>query len=318
MTNTFGYGTDSTGFSSTEHDNIQKSVVATLRAGLVSLPRGTVTPGVVIAQAGSNFTVRLTAYPDLADAAVTNPLTEGVAPTPVKLGIDTQDFTVAQVGAWTKVTDLATIRSPHNLATVAADKIARLAAQTFDKIARTALASASSTGDFGGPLSSYAVNDAIALARSYNIEPVKGVGLYFLLHPFALLGLQQEDGLSGWRDLASDDSITKGAVAMYQGATFIPSTKFDADASGNYPVYVLGAGSMGAGDMSTFSYHRVSGASVGNELAQFESVGFKGIAGAAVLSFSEQSDGTGTNDTATQRVVKFTVSSGATSGLIPS
>ena len=61
MPNTFGFGTDTTGFSSTVHDAIQKAVVETLRAGLVALPRGTVVPGVVIAQKGNNFTIRLTA-----------------------------------------------------------------------------------------------------------------------------------------------------------------------------------------------------------------------------------------------------------------
>lgn len=315
MPNTFGFGTDTTGFSSTEHDNIQKSVIATLRAGLTALPKGSVTPGVVIAQSGANFTVRLTAYPDLADAAVTNPLTEGVAPTPIKLGIDVQDFTVAQVGAWTKVTDLAALRSPHKVSSIAADKIARLAAQTFDSIGRTALAGATSLGDYGSALDTFALNDAIAVMRARDIPPVPGAGYYCLLHPAALLGLLQEDGLSGFRDMARDgDQISKGVVAQYGGASFITSTKFTPTA-GAYPVYLLGSGSMGAGDMSTFSYHRVSGASVGNELAQFESVGFKGIAGAAVLNFSESADGSGTNGSTVERVVKFTVTSGAQSGL---
>jgi N4-gp56 family major capsid protein len=242
-----------------------------------------------------------------------------VAPSAIKLGIDTLDFTVAQVGAWTKVTDLASIQSPHDLRNVAADKIGRLAAQSFDKIARTALAAgASDLGSAGGQLDSAIVGDAIAIMQERDVQPVPGAGYYFLLHPNALRGLTGENGLTGWRDViaqADAGQLTRGAVGQYQGGTFLTSTRFAADGSGNYPVYVLGAASMGAGDMSTFSYHRASGAAPGNELAQFESFGFKGIAGAKVISFAGEADGAGTNDPDTVRAIKFTVSSGRLSGL---
>jgi N4-gp56 family major capsid protein len=317
MPNTFGFGTDSTGFSNTVHTAIQKAVVDTLRAGLVAMPRGTVIPGVVIAQKGETFTIRLTEYPDLADAAVTSPLTEGVAPSPLKLGIDTQDFTVEQFGAWAKVTDLATIQSPHNLASVAQDKIARLAAQTFDAKARTAISTgASDLGSAAGPLSTWAINDAIAVLSGRDVQPVPGAGYYVLCHPYALLGLLSEDGLTGYRDVTAEagKGLTAYAVGQYNGATFLVSTKFAATA-GAYPVYVLGQGSLGAGDTSTLSFHRASGAAPGNELAQYESLGFKAIGGVVVVSNPKGADGAGTNDSDTVRAVKFTVQSGATSGL---
>jgi N4-gp56 family major capsid protein len=315
MPNTFGFGTDSTGFSNTVHTAIQKSVVDTLRAGLVAMPRGTVVPGVVIAQHGDTFTIRLTEYPDLAVAAVTNPLTEGVAPSPLKLGIDTQDFTVAQFGAWAKVTDLATIQSPHDLQVIAQEKIARLAAEEFDVLARTAISTgAGDLGATGSELSSAMVNDAIAVMRGRDVPPVPGAGYFFLLHPYALLGLSNESSLNGWRDLADDNSISKGVVAQYGGATFLTSTKFTATA-GAYPVYVLGQGSLGAGDVDTLSFHKAEGAGPGNELAQYVSIGMKGIGGVVVVSNPKGSDGAGTNDSDTVRAVKFTVLAGNESGL---
>ena len=42
MADTFGLGTDTTGFSSTVRTAIQKRVVATLRAGTIALPKGAV------------------------------------------------------------------------------------------------------------------------------------------------------------------------------------------------------------------------------------------------------------------------------------
>src|SRR5450759_4235298 len=127
--NTFGFGTDTTNLSATIHDRISKAVIATLRAGLIALPKGAVVPAVLHAQTGENFVLRMTEYPDLEDSAATTPLTEGVAPAAVKLGVDTLDFTVAQVGAWTSVTDIAAFQSGHGLSQIATDKIARLAAQ---------------------------------------------------------------------------------------------------------------------------------------------------------------------------------------------
>jgi N4-gp56 family major capsid protein len=140
MPNTFGFGSDTTGFSSTVHSNIVKKVIDTLRAGLVSLPKGAVIPADVRSGQGETFTIVSTEYPDLLDAATTNPLTEGVAPTALKLGVDVNSWTVAQTGAWTKVSDVARMQSGHNIETVAQDKIARLAAQTIDNLGLTAIA----------------------------------------------------------------------------------------------------------------------------------------------------------------------------------
>src|SRR4051812_8579611 len=97
MADTFGFGTDTTGFSSTVRDNIQKKVIATLRAGLIALPKGSVVAADLMSQRGDNFTLRVSAYPDL-DSAASTTLSEGVPPTPLKLAIDTQDYTVASTG----------------------------------------------------------------------------------------------------------------------------------------------------------------------------------------------------------------------------
>jgi N4-gp56 family major capsid protein len=312
MPNTFGFGTDTTGFSSTVHDDIHKAVIATLRAGLVSLPKGAVVPATIISQNGTNFTMRSTAYPDLVDTSPTDPLTEGVAPAALKLGIDTQDWTVQQTGARTTVTDIAQLQSPHNLKTVATDKIQRLAAEKIDAIGRAALLALTTTNDYLDRMNSYLVNDWVAMARAADYEPIPGVGFYVVCHPNALAGLTSEDGLNGYIDVTAQSApanLTKGAVGQYKGATFLTSTKFTATA-GNYPVFVLGANSIAAGDLSSITYHSFEAAGVGNELQQLMGFGFKGILGAEVLDFSEQADGAGTNATSVPRVMRFGVQSG--------
>ncbi len=316
MPNTFGFGTDTTGFSSTTRNAIHKQVIDTLRAGLISLPKGSVVPAVVSHQEGENFTLVNTSYPDISTSAVTNPLTEGVAPSPIKLGIDTQSFTVQQQGAWTKVTDIAQMQSPHDLlATVAPDKIARLAAEYFDLLGQTAIAAdatASALGDTGAALTSTVLLDVLAEAESYDFEPVPGAGFYVICHPYALRGLKGETNLAGYTDVTAQvaaGDLTSGAIGQYRGATFLTSTKYTATGS-NYPVYVMGANAITAGDLGTLEYVKFSGAAPGNELNQFAGVGFKVVGGAKVLAFANRADGAGTNDADTTRVLKFSVTSG--------
>jgi N4-gp56 family major capsid protein len=316
MPNTFGFGTDTTGFSSTVHDDIQKAVVATLRAGLVSLPKGAVVPATIIAQKGTNFTLRSTSYPDLVDTSPTDPLTEGVAPAALKLGIDTLDWTVTQSGGRTVVTDIAQLQSPHNLASVAKEKIARLAAEKIDAIGRAALALVTTTEDRNDVLTSTFLLDMLATAQASNFEPIPGIGFYVATHPYALRGLTGETALNGYIDVqaqADAGALTKGAVGQYRGATFLSSSKFAADGSGIYPVYVMGANSIAAGDLSSMEYIQWTAAGVGNELAQLMGFGFKGILGAKVLSFANTADGAGVNASDVVRVLRFGVATGVAS-----
>lgn len=312
MPNTWGFGSDTTGFSGTTHDHILKQVVATLRAGLVSLPKGAVVPAQIIGQRGTNFQMRSTAYPDLAAGTQTAPLTEGVAPAALKLGIDSQDWTVQQDGARTVLTDIAQMQSPHDLKKIAGDKIARLAADTFDGYGRAALAALTTTEDYFASLSTSMLLDMLAAAQAKDLEPIPGAGFYVALHPNALRGLTGESGIAGYIDVSARSdgaALTKGAVGQYRGATFLVSSKFT-DTAGVYPVYIIPANSIAAGDIGTLSFHAFSEAGVGNELQQLSGIGFKVIGGAEVLDFSESADGAGTNATSVPRVLRFGVSTG--------
>jgi hypothetical protein len=312
---TFGFGTDTTNFSATVTDDIQKAVIKTLRAGLIALPKGAVVPATLMSGRGTNFTLRCTAYPDLDDSAATTPLSEGVAPTAVKLGIDTLDYDVAQAGAWTKVTDVAQYMSKDPLSAIARDKIARLAAQTIDNLALAAILAHAVDVATGVVLSTKIILDAKAILASRDVEPIPGVGFYCLTNPLALRGLEGEDDLNGYVDVqASADAgqLTKGAVGQYRGVTFLTSSRLVAVA-GAYPVIFLGKDSIGFGDVSTITYHAWSAAGPGNELQQLAGVGFKGILGGKVLAFAETADGAGTNGAAIDRVYIASVLTGVAS-----
>jgi len=227
----FGFQTSVGGFSSTVHNAIQKRVLDTLRAGLIALPKGSVWPAEIGPMRGENFTVALTQYPDLLDAAVTNPLTEGVPPAALILGVDSTNFTVAQVGAWTTATDVAKFQSPHDLRQIAIDKIARLAVQTIDNIALTSLAAHTIDKEqTAGVLSTSLLLDIKGELNARNVQPVPGAGYYALCHPYALRGLEGEASLNGYVDVTSHSAekasdLTAGAVSQYRGFTFLRSSR---------------------------------------------------------------------------------------------
>jgi len=395
VANTFGFGTDTTGFSAIEHSAILKAVFATLRAGLTALPKGVVQPASLVQGNGANFTVVYNSYPDIKPSAVTAPITEGVPPTAMKLGISTNTFTVQQVGAWAKVTDVAAFQSKDPLQSIAVGKIQRLASEYFDSAALTAELLHTPDVNLQGALSTSAILDAKASLVSINVPPVGGA-YYGICHPFALRGLEGESSLNGYTqvtsEMANSGDLSNGVVSLYRGVRFITSAaipsqlgpalpaatvvaatgifsaaghgltagqavQFSAFTGGttgwslnsdyfvqsvnlaagtfsvsatrggatvtgatngtaiaykqrSYPVIFMGAGSMAAGDVSTMQFFVDNNAQVGNELGQTAFCGFKAIYGAQVVSLSERASGTGSNDTAVDRIYIANVGDG--------
>jgi len=104
-------------------------------------------------------------------------------------------------------------------------------------------------------------------------------------------------------------SLTRGGTVRDLNTSDISASTFKSEV---YPVYLLGAGSMGAGDLGTFEHIVVSAPDSSNPLGQFITVGSKGIFAAKVLSFAETTDGAGNNGTAVDRIYSFSVMTGLT------
>lgn len=389
---TFGWSTSTTNMSTTVHNAIQKAVVDTLRAGLVALPKGAVTPGILGPMRGENFTLVNTAYPDLLSSAVTTPLTEGVPPTGTALAVSPQTWTAQQLGLVAYVTDVAAFQSPHALLSIAPEKVARVVAQKIDDLAIAALAANGINKEYTGAiLGTNALLDAKNELQARNVKPIAGVGYYAICHPYALRGLEGEANLNGYIDVqaqADAGKLSAGVVSQYRGISFLPSAQltgslsdtartgptgdfatdvwtlnahglnngvriqfstltggtgyatatdyFVRDVTTNtfklsatkggavldltgsnvtastfkseqFPVYILGQGSMLAGDLGTFEYFSVAGPDAANPLNQYASFGAKGIFGAAVASFTEVVGGS-----AVPRVIGLSVMSGET------
>jgi N4-gp56 family major capsid protein len=254
----FGWSTGTTNFSNLTHKAIQDGVIATLRAGLAGLPKGAVVRGLLGPMRGETFTMVFADYPDLVASAVTASLTEGVPPAAKQLGIGTQDIAATQFGLVTSITDVAAFQSPHDLAAIAPEKVARTIADYADGVALTAIAATGINREYvNSVLSTTALMDAKAELQQRNIQPTQS-GYYAILHPYALSGLEREASLNGYTDVqaqADAGKLSAGVVSQYRGFTFLPSSKIAGALSGTARTGPTGAF---ATDIWTLNGHGLS------------------------------------------------------------
>ena len=123
--------TATSGFSDLVQELVQARAEEELRARAVHAMPGLYVPGRFVK--GTN-TIRYARYADL--ATNTTPLTEGAAPTDDALTISSEFFTAAQYGGTVAVTDLAQLDSPHDLISIAAERVAYKATRTMDNLVR--------------------------------------------------------------------------------------------------------------------------------------------------------------------------------------
>jgi N4-gp56 family major capsid protein len=222
--------TGSTNFDKTIVALVLKQVQANLRGGLVWTPKGSVIPAQLVP--GSNGTFRSVGYDDLPEDGQVD-LEHGDAdPTVEDLGISFVEFTGKQSGRTVGVEDTARDRSPHNLAAIAAQKIAWDISVAVDNIPRKLYAAAPSL--FGGSgitsagnitnadkMTAALLKDAVALMRMNNVPTLAG-GLYaFVADPFVIRDLTSDDEYIDEMKMADPSTFLTGQVGKYAGCAII-------------------------------------------------------------------------------------------------
>lgn len=127
------FSTATSGFSDIVVEAVQTRILEELRATLAHAPQGVGAIYPLIYEKGRSNVGRLVAYADF-DPATTE-LTEGTPPTSDTLTISTETLTAKQYGRVVETTDLAALEAPQEVVEVAAEKLARNAAETIDKLA---------------------------------------------------------------------------------------------------------------------------------------------------------------------------------------
>jgi N4-gp56 family major capsid protein len=251
---------------------------------------------------GTN-TLRYARYADL--AVSTTVLTEGTAPTDDALTISSEFFTAAQYGATVAVSDLANLDSPHDLISIAAERVAYKAVRSMDHLVRDEIfSSALTSAVFGATgattLTTNTANSAVAAAgvltgafvkqmvarlKGSNVPQFADGTYRCIIHPAQEYDLVSDTSVNGWiesRKYVDNTNLLTGEIGMFAGVRFIVSSdaKVYATAgasSGNvYNALFLGPDAYTIGDSQTLqSYFVAPGGDHSDPLAQKALVGYK-------------------------------------------
>jgi len=292
--------TQTTNFSDLVTQLVSARAEEELRARAVHAMPGMYVPARFIK--GTN-TLRYARYADL--AVSTTVLTEGTAPTDDALTISSEFFTAAQYGATVAVSDLANLDSPHDLISIAAERVAYKAVRSMDTLVRDSIhANVLTSAVFGATgattLTTNTANSAVAAAGVLTGSFVKQMvarlkgsnvpqfadGTYrCIIHPAQEYDLVSDTSVNGWiesRKYVDNTNLLTGEIGMFAGVRFIVSSdaKVYATAgasSGNvYNALFLGPDAYAIGDSQTLqSYFVAPGGDHSDPLAQKALVGYK-------------------------------------------
>jgi N4-gp56 family major capsid protein len=259
---------------------------------------------------GTN-TLRYARYADL--SVNTTPLTEGTAPTDNELSISSEFFTAAQYGATVAVSDLAQIDSPHDLISIAAERIAYNATRSMDVLVRDNIhANVLTSAVFGatgattltqntansavattGLLTGAFVKNMVARLKGANVPQFADGTYRCIIHPSQEYDLVSDTSVNGWIEAnkyVNNIPLLTNEIGMFAGVRFIVSSdaKVYATAgasSGNvYTALFLGPDAYTIGDSQTLqSYFVAPGGDHTDPLAQKALVGYKMRFGSLLL-----------------------------------
>ena len=300
--------TATSGFSDLVQELVSARAHEELRARAVHAMPGLYVPARFIK--GTN-TLRYARYADL--GVNTTALTEGTAPTDGALTISSEFFTAAQYGATVAVSDLAQIDSPHDLISIAAERIAYSATRSMDVLVRDNIhANVLTSAVFGatgaatltqntansavaaaGVLTGSFVKQMVARLKGSNVPQFADGTYRCIIHPSQEYDLVSDTSVNGWIEAnkyVNQMPLLTNEIGMFAGVRFIVSSdaKVYATAgasSGNvYNALFLGPDAYTIGDSQTLqSYFVAPGGDHTDPLAQKALVGYKMRFGSLLL-----------------------------------
>ena len=294
--------TSTAGFSDLVQELVLAKAQEELRGRLVHVMPGHFVPGRFVK--GTN-TIRFARYNDL--GADTTPLNEGETPVSQALSIGSDYFTATQYGNTIAVTDLAQLDSPHDLISIASERIARQAAETMDLVVKDVLAAGTNV-KYAGDATSRAevaqtdvitgalVKKMVASLKAANV-PAFADGFYrCILHPYQEYDILTDTANGGWMDstkYVDNMPLLNGEIGRYAGVRFLVSSnakvfeEAGAEDANVYSAHFFGPDSYTVGDSQTLQAYFVSpGGDHSDPLAQRALAGYKMRFGAKLLDLT--------------------------------
>ena len=265
-----------------------------LRDRLVHAMPGNYTAGRF--QKGSNE-IRYARYPDLTPLGVADTLTEAGAPAEYDLTVTTESFVPKQYGKVLKISDLAQLDSPHDLISIASERLARVATESMDTIIRDVIAQGTNVRSVAGrasrslvqstdKLTGLEVKQTVAKLKAANI-PTFADGFYrAIIHPSVEFDVMTDTSANGFLEASKYTKsldLLNGEIGAYAGVRFLvsPTAKtFPNSGVGSaltvHSSYFFGPDSYIVGDSQTLqSYFVAPGGDHSDPISQIAVLGFK-------------------------------------------
>ena len=320
-------GSEANAYQKLVQELVSQSVQKELRNNMVHALPSNYVPGTFVK---GTDRIRYVRYPDVSHSLTE--LNEGVTPDPtINLAVRTEYFSVKQYGAYTSLSDIVQLDSPHDLVSIASERVSFAAAQSMDRIVRDVMnagsarvhyAQAQSTsssittraGLAGATVSNIAegaarqdyklsgleVKKAVARLKAANI-PAFPDGFYrCIIHPnqqFDLLTDTSGHGFLEASKYVQNLTMLNGEIGAYSGVRFLVSNEaktFDVSGTTVYSALFFGPDAFVVGDSQTMqTYFIAPGGDHTDPLSQRALLGYKVRFGAMIIGEAAVSEYSG-------------------------
>jgi len=320
-------GSEANAYQKLVQELVSQSVQKELRNNMVHALPSNYVPGTFVK---GTDRIRYVRYPDVSHALTE--LNEGVTPDPtINLAVRTEYFSVKQYGAYTSLSDIVQLDSPHDLVSIASERVSFAAAQSMDRIVRDVMnagtarvyyAQAQSesssittrAGLAGATISNIAdgaarqdyklsgleVKKNVARLKAANIPPFPDGFYRCIIHPnqqFDLLTDTSNHGFLEASKYVQNLTMLNGEIGAYSGVRFLVSNEaktFDVSGTTVYSALFFGPGAFVVGDSHTMqTYFIAPGGDHTDPLSQRALLGYKVRFGAMIIGEAAVSEYSG-------------------------
>lgn len=320
-------GTEANAYQKLVQELVSQQIATELRSRMVHVFPGNYVQGTFVK---GTDRIRYVRYPDISHTLTE--LKEGVTPDPtVNLSVTTEYFSVKQYGAYTSLSDIVQLDSPHDLVSIAAERISFAAAKSMDEIVRDVMnagtarvyyAQAQSTssnittraGLAAATVSNIASGDARQDYKLNGLEVKKAVarlkaanvpafpdGFYrCIIHPnqqFDLLTDTSGHGFLEATKYTQPLDMLNGEIGAYSGVRFLVANgakTWTQDGQTIYSALFFGPDGFVVGDSQTMqTYFVAPGGDHTDPLSQRALIGYKLRFGAMIMGEAAVSEYSG-------------------------
>jgi N4-gp56 family major capsid protein len=320
-------GSEANAYQKLVQELVSQQVQKELRNNMVHALPSNYVPGTFVK---GTDRIRYVRYPDVSHSLTE--LTEGVTPDPtINLAVRTEYFSVKQYGSYTSLSDIVQLDSPHDLVSIASERVSFAAAQSMDRIVRDVMNAGSArvhyaqaqsesstittrSGLAGATISNIAegaarqdyklsgleVKKAVARLKAANI-PAFPDGFYrCIIHPnqqFDLLTDTSNHGFLEASKYVQNLTMLNGEIGAYSGVRFLVSNEaktFDVSGTTVYSALFFGPDAFVVGDSQTMqTYFIAPGGDHTDPLSQRALLGYKVRFGAMIIGEAAVSEYSG-------------------------